>query len=413
MFDDNERNDESDAGADPDGRTGPSTRDADDRRYSRRAMLATLSAAGAGGAVSGAAARHALSNTDDAFSLGSADADSGSMEGFHDVATFGRLEANVLRAGRLNLGTCWEEPSEDCTPDDGGSSLEIGPLEAGDSGSATLRCGLAGNPAWTWLRTSCPADTCGLHRETYVTMWYDGNCDGQLDDGEPLVAVGDTPVDDLRLCDALDLLHGGVLLDADPSTTGADPLAPGEECCIGISWRVEPHCVDDDEAAITVDLLARQRRHHPTPSNPWPDASCDVTCDYDCAPCDFPGLSFVAFCIEPPGKIEEGDVRFTPTYDVEGEPFRVDWEADVQLAWVVLFYGTDDGKFFENFAVADGQTSGTAEVGDGDQKLEWYQDGTSPADENGQTPTSPCPDGADCGVRFNFDDMTWDGVCDG
>lgn len=373
-----------------------------------------LTAAGGTGAASGVAAQYALGKDPvGGPSLAASGDGSGGMEGFHDVAGFGTVDANVLESGDLNLRTCWEDPSADCTPADGGSSLEVGPVEAGDGGSATLRCALDGNPAWLWLRTNCPDDTCGLYRGTRITLWYDEDCDGTLDDDESPLVVGDTPVENLRLCDALSLLRGGLLLDADPSTTGADPLSPGENCCLGVEWHVEPHCVDDDEADLTIDLLARQRRHRPTPSNPWPSPYCEVSCDYDCAPCDFQGLSFVAFCIEPPGKIEEGDVRFRPTYDVEGDPFRVDWESDVQLAWIVLFYGTADGKFFENFEVAQGQTSGTAEAGAGDERLEWYDSGTSPADENGQTPTSPCPDGADCGVRFNFDDATWDGVCEG
>lgn len=347
------------------------------------------------------------------------------LSGLATVGTIGAISAgsaaflsdeelffgNLLTSGELNLGVCWETPETDCSPTDGPVSIDFGAVAEGDTGSATIRCALQNNPGWVWLRTNCPDGPCGLERAVRVTLWYDEDCDGELDADETVI------VENERLCDVLTALHQGVLLDGDPSTSDSDPLAPGEPCCLGFAWEVvEPLCIEE-EFDLTFEFHTTQWRHNTGPDDPFPDEACSVDCGADCPDCDFQGISFVTFCVGEGDGIGVGDITFTPYFDVEGEPFKLDWAAAVPLEWVVLFYGSNDGTFFENFHVA-GDTSGTVQVNspthdDFDSKLAW--DGGDDVTRYGQCPRDPCPDFSDvlygCGVKYNFDESTWDSVC--
>jgi len=360
----------------------------DDESLPRRELLSGLATIGTIGAFSGGAA--ALLSDEELF-LG-----------------------NLLVSGELDLGVCWEAPGEDCAPTNGPVSIDFGTVQTGDAGTATIRCALQDNPGWVWLRTNCPGGPCGIERAVEVTLWYD-DCDGELDDDEQVI------VENMRLCDALAALHDGILLDGDPSTDVPDPLAPDEECCLGFAWDVvEPICVEDD-FELTFEFHTEQSRHNTTPANPFTGDPCGVDCTADCPDCTFQGISSVSFCVEDGDGIGEGDVSFTPTFDIEGEPYKLDWTSAVPVEWVVLSYGSDDGKFFENFHV-DGDTSGTVHVNsqehtpddeDFDSKLRW--DGGMAVTDEGQCPSDPCPDftGVDygCGIKYNFDDGVWENVC--
>lgn len=390
---------------------------------SRRAILSGLAAVGGGGALAGGAAGAGLDvdavrslNTDDPArtSLERPASTGDALEGFHDVEVFGAMSANVVQSGRIDLSTCWERPGEDCRPSSDATSIDFGTIRPGDSGAATLRCTLEDNPAWVWLRTSCPDDSCGLERGVDVTVWYDRDCDGSRG-REPIVAADGTELADVPLCTALSALHEGVLLDGNPESEGAGPLGGGETCCLGFEWDAGHFC-GDDELEIDVELFARQRRHNPTPQNPW-GSSCDVVCDFDCPVCNYQGISFVAFCIEE-GELSSGDVSFRPYYDFEGETYRIDWQSDVALDWVVLYYGSRGGRYFENFDYDGQETSGSVQVNSPghtyyDSRLRW--EGDSDVTALGQCPRDPCPNVPTrlygCGVRYNFDDGVWDEVC--
>lgn len=359
----------------------------DDESLPRRELLSGLATMGTIGAFSGGAA--ALLSDEELF-LG-----------------------NLLVSGELDLEVCWEAPGEDCIPTDGPVSIDFGTIQRGDAGTATIRCDLQDSPGWIWLRTNCPDGPCGIECAVEVTLWYD-DCDGESEDKQIIV-------EDMRLCDALSALHGGILLDGDPSTVAPDPLAPDEEYCLGFAWDVvEPICVEDD-FELTFEFHTEQWRHNTMPAKPFPDDPCGVDCAADCLECDFQGISSVAFCVEDGDGIGVGDISFTPTVDVEGESYKLDWTSAVPLEWVVLFYGSNDGKYFENFHVG-GATGGTVQVNAEanslddlplDSKLRW--EGDRDVTAYGQCPGDPCPDidGSDygCGVKYNFDDRVWDNVC--
>lgn len=125
----------------------------------------------------------------------------------------------------------------------------------------------------------------------------------------------------------------------------------------------------------------------------------------------------MAFCIED-GEIAENDIQFRPYYDIEGEVYKVQWESDIELDWVILFYANT----FENFHV-DGDSAGTVHVNAEEH---------TPSDEDyhstkeltaggytdlGQCQRDPCPDlsgvNYGCGVKYNFegDGSEWETVC--
>lgn len=313
------------------------------------------------------------------------------------------FDANLLSAGELDHELCWERSDDEtaCTKTSDAATIDFGSVSPGDSGSATIRNTLTDNPGWLWLRTNCPDGPCGLERVVDVTLWYDQDCDGVRDAEEPAVVVDGTPIENLSLCTALEKLREGVLLDGDPGTDAIDPVESTEDFCLGFEWAIadDELLCRDEEFEITFEFHTEQWRHNEEPTKPeaWTGESCAVDCAVsveDCCP-DFQEISFVAFCTTADG-IEEGAITFTPYYDFEGDPFKLDWESGVDLSWIVLFYANT----FENFDVS-GQSGGTIKVGEGQGEL------------NGQTARSPCPDDAECGVRYNFDDDTWDDVCYG
>lgn len=398
------------------------------RGLTRRSVLSGVATVGSVGAVSGV----------------------GAVGLFSDEEVF---TGNLLTAGELDLQLCWGEGGEDCNPQSGPVTLNFGPVEKGEEGTATIQCNLEDNPGWTWLRTNCPDGPCGLQEAVTVSLWYDWNCNGERNADEPYLRVSldesqqnavegnlssaiediTTPIEirNLPLCDALTILRFGTLLDSDQSaeSEGPDPIKPGEWCCLGFEWSVDEYICVEDSFEIEFEFYTKQWRHNPEPSHPWSDVStCEVDCTEDCEDCSpKQGISFVAFCTED-GEINQGDIKLLPFYDVEDEVYKVKWWSDTPLDWVVLFYGSNDGKYFENFEV-DGATSGVVHVNssihtpsdpDYDSKLLW--EGGQDTTDYGQCPKDPCPDFMNdygCGVRYNFENSedyegdpgTWDDVC--
>lgn len=391
---------------------------------SRRQVLSGVATVGSIGAVSGV----------------------GTLGLFSDEELF---TGNLLAAGELDLDLCWGVDGQTCSPASGPVTIDFGTLEKGDSGSATIQCSLEDNPAWTWLRTNSPDRPCGLQDKVRVSLWYDTNCNGKREADEPPVTVSLTdaerdavdgqmssdvtlnepiPIRNLLLCDALSLLRFGTLLDPEPNDDSPAPFEPESFCCLGFEWEVEEFICVEDAFELDIEFYAEQWRHNPEPTTPWPNVRTrSVDCTEECDEC-FPkrGISFVAFCIED-GTIGEGDVELLPHYDVEGDVYKVEWWSEVPLDWVILFYGSNEGKFFENFFV-DGDTAGVAHVNaathtpdddDYDSKLQW--EGGRDVTDYGQCPRDPCPDFGDmpfgCGVRYNFEGSEdrepgeWDDVC--
>jgi len=303
---------------------------------------------------------------------------------------------NLYSTGEVDIEACWEDAgaSSPCTPDDGsGTRVDLGTVSAaGDGGSGLVRVRLPGNdannPAFTWFRTSCPGDADGLERDLCVRIWRDENCNATRDQGEPVLASG-------TLCEVLDTLNSGVLLDGDPATSDADSLEPGEEACLGVEWVLESDTIDEP-VDIDFEFHATQSRHtDPQNQNPWPGAGCDVTCPDRCNP---GGISFVTLC---GSGLTEGNTSVETATDEdgdlitndEGEPIAVEWSADEPVKYVVFKNG--NGKTGNNHAMftfdVDGVTSGTARVNT-----------VFDEPDSGGHPSNPCPGGSS-GVKYEYE----------
>lgn len=307
----------------------------------------------------------------------------------------------ALSAGVLDLATCWADDTGDCRAD---RSVDLGTVEStGDGGAATLRFRLSGagdTPAFVWIRTDCPAGECGLERALSVTVRRDPGCDGSAADdsrdggGRDVLASG-------PLCEVLDALGEGHLLDADPGRPGVEPFDPGTERCLRIEWKLRDPLCGDETTTLAFEQFAQQARDDAAPSNPWPDRDCGDDCrtPVDCL-C-VPGVDRAAFCAESP--VAADDVELDWATNTEGEPARIAWESAVPLDAVVLHYEARNGPYVETYRVADA-TAGTATVGEGDVR-------TPAADADGRSPSVPCPDGQG-GVAFEYDagDGTFDPV---
>jgi len=191
-------------------------------------------------------------------------------------------------------------------------------------------------------------------------------------------------------------LRYGVPLDADPNydATGTRTFAaPGEQACfddsgrpcVELDWWVPEevgNTIASDEFAFELGLHAYQCRHEDGTRNP-------------CAPTR--AISFVAFCVDDDEELSASDVWFTVTgWNGDGEPIALEWTSSTPLETVVLYYA----GVFENRYV-DGATSGTVTVGSGHVRLPYHPTG-SPALENGQAPSDPCPDG-ETGIKYEYD----------
>jgi hypothetical protein len=218
----------------------------------RRTLLYGLAAGGIG-AGSGAVTAATLSDTEE-------------------------FTANLFSSGEVDLETCWENmnDSSSCTPDDDDPRIELGEVsQMGDGGSGLIRVELpdddGNNPAWVCFRTPCPEGTGGLEEKLNVTVWRDEDCDAMDDDSETVLADG-------SLCEVLKTLHGGILIDGDPSTSDPDPFQPGDEVCLGFNWELNTDLGMQDSVDIDFEFHATQSRST-TPQDVCSDRTCDVTCD--------------------------------------------------------------------------------------------------------------------------------------
>lgn len=310
-----------------------------------------------------------------------------------------RFSGNVFSTGRLDLESCWMDGNgSDCTPGGGdGSRIGLGSVrERGSGGRGSIRLrlpddGPENNPGWIWFRSSCPNDGDGLEGKLCLRIWYDRDCDAAKGGSEEVIASG-------TLCEVLDVLRGGVLLDGDPATDSVDPLSPGDEgLCLGVEWVLDEPLGSDESVGVDFEFHAAQSRNS-DPENPWPDAGCDVDCGGGCSS---KAISFVALCGDGGLSAETTGVATAtgddgrPITNDEGEPIAVEWDADAPVDRVVVKTGGGSDALFT--FDAGGETSGTARVDT------VFDDPAAGAD---QSPRSPCPDGSG-GVKYEYRDGRW------
>jgi hypothetical protein len=323
---------------------------------------------------------------------------------FSDSAEF---TDNAMAAGTLDLEVCWASDGSVTCPDPAGStlSLDIDSLSPGATGSGLVRLSLpeTANPAWLWGRSTCPPATCGLAHATKLTLWWDRDGDGRKGPEDPVLTTGGVDLSGRSLCRVRELLASGFSVDPTPGDGTPDPVEPGSEHYLGVSWRVTDEYCPPSEASLPFEFRAIQRRHNPEPSNPWPavdcGAACGEGCDTECLP-----ASFVAFCLNRTGDISKYDMTH-----LSWTARTVTFELDRAIDNAVLYYGQPTFEIFEGPYRAD--TRYTIRRGDGE-----VLDETTAASTYDMAQADPCPeavDGADaCGIRYNFGAAEpWDCVC--
>lgn len=219
-----------------------------DRELSRRQVLAGLTAAGSSGAFVGGGSAALLADE----------------ESFAD---------NLAATGVVDLAVGWGA-------DDGDATLSIDLSDGNTSGTGTipvsLDAGGAGNPAYVWLRSTCPASTGGLADRIRATLSYEG----------------ETIAGPASLADVAERLRSGVLL-------GGGCVDPDEDPAVTVEWEL---CDDltggykgPGSAAVEFEFRARQCRNR-SASDPFPSVG-------ECTPCP---------CCRLVGKLELEDSRVAP-----------------------------------------------------------------------------------------------------
>lgn len=326
---------------------------------SRRAVLAGVFGAGVLGTAGG---------------LGTA-ALLGDAEGFEALFTAGAVDLWVN--GESSTTTQFDLALDPANPV-GTARIELAlpPLPTG-----------VNNPAYVRMRSECPViggeapfsvpDAVSLSVD-YLDCATDGVGDGVV--AGTLRSLYEDPASPL---------FEGVLLDGqsrDVPTDDRVAFEPGTTVCLQLTWTLDPAALDDAERSVSVTFHfdALQARHFTGFESP-----ATVPCTFDAPESR---ISFVAFC-SATDEVRDGDISFVPELVGTGDEYdSIRWSmtaqgVDTQLSTVVLFYANT----FENFAVAPGDRSGVATIGDG-----------TPGTPD-QHPSSPGLPGESC-VKYEWED---------
>ncbi|MFC7046682.1 choice-of-anchor W domain-containing protein [Halobacteriaceae archaeon GCM10025711] len=259
----------------------------------RRKVLGSIGAIGAGAALGGA----------------------GTMAFFSDDETFTN---NELVAGSLDLKVDWTEsyngeiqeqfPEPDAESGDGSNSdtdpcsafadvpqdlespvIDLDDVKPGDWGEVTFSLHLCDNPGYIWLNGALmsEAENGETEPESLVdeteggeladaieaVVWYDEDCDNRLDveNHDMRNIVGDGMGEQVILHDSLaNVLEAletdpGILLDGDRKESGVQCYTNSTTQCIGFAWRLPPEVgneVQTDSVTFDLGFYTEQCRHN-------------------------------------------------------------------------------------------------------------------------------------------------------
>lgn len=318
----------------------------------RRDVLGAMSVAGSAGAIFG----------------------SGTAAAFADRESFVN---NLLSAGQLDLEVDWSVDGGPSGSSEGDTAIALSLDEGDDSGVARFDVSLPengpNNPAYAWLRLSCPFPS-ELLDDLAVELRYD--CQGP----DATIASG-------SLGEVADTLRNGVLLDGDCDAT-ADPgsqacLQPGEPLGLALEWALDSGFQGTAESDLTLSLAGRQCRNQDGSTNPFAGSHPDPCPELE----DGPAISWVAFCAASGETIDTAELDFS----VDGDTLTLT-SAPATLESVVLKYATEI-RVFDSPG-----TSGTFSTTSGG---ETYAQQGSGFDGTDRTNSTPCP--GTCGVKYESD----------
>jgi hypothetical protein len=178
--------------------------------------------------------------------------------------------------------------------------VELADVKPGDWGEITFTLYLCDNPGYVWLTADNFEQDGGLNPEpeqqagaiddgeladnVIVTIWYDEDCDNQLDVGEQLIFGpgiggytdydGANPATLAAAMDVIDRNGGRIPLDGQAPFMGysageTDPARdclPGEtEFCVGVKWELPAAVgneVQGDSVSFDLGFYTEQCRHN-------------------------------------------------------------------------------------------------------------------------------------------------------
>ncbi|WP_049984809.1 SipW-dependent-type signal peptide-containing protein [Halobellus rufus] len=212
----------------------------------------------------------------------------------YDIGSPLTLECGQLQSGsELDIPSVFNSPNRpEPGPIEGQEHLiELDDVKPGDSGEVTFSLHLCDNPGYLWMRLENIVEGPGetpepepepdegeLAENMYVEIWYDADCDNELDDGEAVIlGVGDgVHNEDVTLAEAREELQytdGQIPLSND-GINGFNIAENGvsrncfdgdEQYCIGFRWWVPDdvgNVIQGDTLAFDLGFYTEQCRHN-------------------------------------------------------------------------------------------------------------------------------------------------------
>jgi len=317
-----------------------------EREFTRRSVLAGAAASGILGTIGG-----------------------GTIAALNDGETF----TDTVTSGVIDLNVLWTVDGGGSGESEGVAPAPIRVTEEDPSGYATFTPRLPGsenNPAYVWLRTTCP-DPPTPARALQVTLSYE-NGDG---------IAGPTSLQSFA-----ETLRNGIPLDSG----GNAGVSPGEQECLRpntdldlrFEWELDEDFRDEITTSFAFEFGSRQCRHADGTTNPFvPIDSCDAG----------PAISYVAFGTDSDVEGTAIDPGVSVNVSDEDGPVSVDWRVDVEVDYVVVYFGSPDGPRMTIYDHRDddGKTAGTATAGDPRAAIPSYDVQTGPGVQSAEA-AAPC-----------------------
>lgn len=254
-----------------------------------------------------------------------------------------------ITSGILDLNVQWSVDGEVSGDSEGVVPAPIKVTEDDPSGAATFTPRLPGtenNPAYVWLRTTCP-DPALPATALQVELSYENGG----------VIIGPT-----SLLSFADTLRNGIPLDPD----GDAQVALGDQACLSsdkdfdlrFRWWLDDDFSDEAKTSFAFEFVGRQCRHANGRTNPFDSVeSCNAG----------HAISFLAFGTDS----EVADTEIDPAIhgvnssDEDG-PVSVDWKTAVEVDYVVAYFGSTLGPQMTIYDHRDqnSKTQGIATAGD-------------------------------------------------
>lgn len=318
-----------------------------EREFTRRSVLAGATAAGILGSIGG-----------------------GTVAVLNDRESF----SNRITSGILDLNVKWSVDGEGSGDSEGVVPAPIEVTEDDPSGAATFTPRLPGgenNPAYVWLRTTCP-DPALPATALQVELSYENGG----------VIIGPT-----SLLSFADALRNGIPLDPD----GDAGVTPGDQSCLPsgqdfdlrFRWWLDEDFGDEARTSFAFEFVGRQCRHADGTTNPFETVeSCDAG----------HSISYLAFGTDSDVADTEIDpvIQRVNSWDDDG-PVSVDWKTDFEVDYVVVYFGSTLGPQMTIYDHRDqsSKTSGTAIAGDPSAAITAYDVDTTSKGEKSEA-AKPC-----------------------